>query len=113
MQGDQYQLTELSVTSATGPEGVIYRGVPKVFAVEVTVPKGYPGDITVRVVNDGHAVGDEIDFCGMAVIRSGTNLPCLEMVNDFSVDVPTVPGWVGCVRLAAVCGRSEKSGFHF
>ncbi len=52
------------------------------------VPPGYTGDIKIRLVNEGFDNNELLDFCGMSIVKTGGNLPCVDIANDLTIEVP-------------------------
>ena len=54
--------------------------------IQVPIPQGFLGDVTVRINNTGFDNDVFVDLCGMAVLEVGTNMPCVDLPVD---TVPT------------------------
>lgn len=80
-----FRITGLSYESLLGPSDVMYRNAPKLVRIDVPVPKGYTGDITVELINDQYDDDVFVDFCGLDIVDTGGNIPCVDMVNDIVV----------------------------
>lgn len=63
LQSDATQIDDPEVTSLVGEENEIFKSAVKLIRVEVTVPPGYLGNISVEFVNDGlvrHLIVSEV-----------------------------------------------------
>ncbi len=78
-------ITGATYTSLVGPDDEVYKGVPKVMSFEIPVPEDYFGDLTLELTNLAYASDVFVDFCGIAVVGVGENLPCLDPVEDVTV----------------------------
>ena len=91
------KISGTAAISLIGPIDVIYRKSAKLYNLEVPVPPGYLGPITVRVENakfdDPDAVPIWIDW--FKVAKSGSNVPCVHpqtLSPVDSVDTDTFEG---------------------
>jgi len=51
------------------------------------MPPGYSGELVIRLTNDGYDGNVPLDFCNLGAIDVGTNLPCVNLVNDTLLNV--------------------------
>lgn len=72
--------------SLVGPNGTIYRGATKLMQFDVVVPKDYFGGLALNLKNVDYASGVPVELCGFALVAAGENLPCLNLVDDVTVE---------------------------
>ena len=92
-------ISNTKVTKLGGQEGIIFKKVPTLIKVEVTVPTGYLGDITVEIINERYEEDVLVDFCDGFVVDLGENMPCVNLKTDIITEVGTDfktldDGWV-------------------
>ncbi len=88
-------IDDVTASNVNTPSGVVFKGQwTNLVAVNVLVPAGYYGDLTFTLRNSHAASGVAVDFCGLQLVSSGSNMPCLllhEIVYDNKIDPRTLP----------------------
>ncbi len=70
-----------------GPDDKIYHGVPKVMQFKIPIPADYFGTLQLVLTNMGYASDYIVEFCGMAIVDVGENLPCLDPVDQVTLSM--------------------------
>jgi hypothetical protein len=82
----------MTLSSLSGPEGVLLKHMANILEITVEVPSGYWGDLEIALLN-GHFNDDvPIDLCGMSLVTIGANIPCLKQETDVLYN-DTAPEW--------------------
>ena len=74
-----------------GDDATIYRRSAKILEIRVEVPPGHIGTLTLELENPNYNTEKQIvDFCHMGIVATGDNLPCVNMIKDFEVNIGNV-----------------------
>ena len=55
----------------------LYKGASKLVRFKILIPQGYHGSPNFEVKNTLYGSDKHVDFCYMAVVASGNNVPCV------------------------------------
>lgn len=81
----------MTYTSLVGAADKIYKRSSKVLQLDVKVPQGYFGELTVVVRNPHYADDVPVDLCGIVVVSVGSNIPCINLASDLTYDLAINP----------------------
>ena len=80
----------------------LYKTASKLLRFKITIPPGYFGNPVFEVKNSAYGTNTHVEFCYMAVVASGNNVPCV--IPDVSTTTSwlaykTFNGYVNCLYI--------------
>jgi hypothetical protein len=79
-------IPNVTYTSLTGPDNIIFKKASKLMQFDIQIPTGYLGNIAVTITNGAWASGAAVvHFCSAAVVAKGQNVPCIDFTKDVTV----------------------------
>lgn len=91
-QDDGASIAHVTLSSLSGPQGVLLKQMANILEITVEVPGGYWGDLEIALLNDHFDEDVPIDFCGMSLVTIGANIPCLKRETEVIYN-GTAPEW--------------------
>ena len=70
-----------------GGDDEVHKKIPKLVNFKLDIPAGYHNSFTFTVENtnfDDPAI--QVDFCNLAIVTAGNNLPCIHAYDDSSTE---------------------------
>eukprot|EP00094_Tigriopus_californicus_P011496 TCALIF_11101-PA protein Name:"Protein of unknown function" AED:0.09 eAED:0.09 QI:0/0.77/0.73/0.95/0.48/0.58/46/1495/2737 len=87
-------LPKLEVKSLVGSNSSIWKHVSKVMHVDVFIPDHFYADLWLDVIHENMAENRIVDFCSIALIETGENLPCVRKNDDYNVTYLEDPQYI-------------------
>jgi len=102
------RIVGMTSTPLDGRPDLIFSAVPKRILIDVPIPRGYLGNVSVILRNDDYDQGPHLaSLCSLRVMKSGGNLPCLQIPKD--VD----EGFGESKRLDGYNGQTSRAKTNF